>query len=77
MLHDHREQLIEKMRKNKLFLQLMGKYTISDTTRLYPRPTFTQDLCSSHLPDVGNHVLYGSMLFVVGDDTIDALKALK
>ena len=43
---DHREQLIENKQEKKLFLQLMGKYTISGTTRLYPRPTFIQDLCS-------------------------------
>ena len=47
-----------KKRKNKPFLQLMGKHTISDTTKVYPRPTFTQNLCSWHLPDIGNHVLY-------------------
>ena len=59
MLQDHREQLIEKKnRKNKLFLQLMGKYTISGTTRLYPRSTFIEDLCPLHFPDLEDLIFY-------------------
>ena len=58
----------------------MGKYTITGTTRLYLHSTFIQDLCPSHLSDIEDHVLVtdyadGSMAFVVGDDTTDALKA--
>ena len=60
----------------------MGKYTITGTTRLYLHSTFIQDLCPSHLSDIEDHVLVtdyadGSMAFVVGDDTTDALKALE
>ena len=60
----------------------MGKYTITGTTSLYLHSTFIQDLCPSHLSDIEDHVLVtdyadGSMAFVVGDDTIDALKAFE
>ena len=36
----------------------MGKYTINGTVRFYQRPTFIQDLCPWHLPDIEDHVLY-------------------
>ena len=83
MLQDHREQLIEKKnRKNKLFLQLMGKYTISDITRLYSRGSllfkiYIHDiflmLKTTYFTDYAD----GSMPFVVGDDTTNSLKALE
>ena len=35
----------------------MGKYTNSGTTRFYTWPTFIQDLCPQHLPDIEDHEL--------------------
>ena len=44
MLQDDRKQLIENKEQKKLFLQRIGKDTISGTTGLYPRSTFIPDL---------------------------------
>ena len=59
----------------------MGKYAISGTTRLYPRPNLIQDLCQ-HIFLIFKTTYFtgyadGSMPFVVGDDTTDAVKALE
>ena len=59
----------------------MGKDTISATTRLYPRPTFIQDLYHDIFMILKTTYFTGyeddSMSFVVGDDTTAALKALE
>ena len=58
MLQDDRKQLIENKEQKKLFLQLIGKDTISGTTGLYPRSTFIPDLYPWHLPNIEDQVLY-------------------
>ena len=69
-------------KEQKFFLQLMRKDTISGTTKLYPRPSFIQDLYLCRLHDIKKTTYFtgyadGSMPFVDGDDRTDALKALE
>ena len=83
MLQDHREKLIEnKNRKNKLFLQLMGKYTISNIKRLYPwgpllSKFYIHDIFLMLKITYFTEYADGSMPFVVGDDTTNSLKTIE
>ena len=81
MLHDHREQLIEKRGKINPFCNSWENILSVTPQRSIPGPLLLKIYVHGIFLILETTYFTGytdgSMLFVVGDDTIDALKALK
>ena len=81
MLHDHREQLIEKMRKINSFCSSWENILLVTPQGSIPGPLllkiYVHDIFLTLETTYITGYTDGSMLFVVGDDTIDVLKAFK